>query len=320
MSCLHCGSDCLKTDTRPDMPLADLLPVLDEIKAHQPGVATIVQSVGGEPLVRPDILECGREFHRRGFYWGMVSNGKLIDAAMMRELSRAGLNSLAVDLDGLREQHNWLRNDPTSFDRVYEAIGHIRRAPRLVWDVITCVNPRNLPVLEEMKRMLTEAGVTKWRCFTIAPMGRADGNGNLLLSDEQFVELMEFIKRTREEGKIDLSFSCEGYLGPYERAVRAYSFRCIAGTTTASIRANGDISGCLSIRSSFAQGNIYRDSFWDVWENRFVPYRDREWMQTEECEGCDAFDKCLGNGMHLRRDDHSLMTCHYKKIKKVLTR
>lgn len=128
--------------------------------------------------------------------------------------------------------------------------------------------------------MLIEAGVTKWHCFTIVPMGRAKGNDELQLSDEQLKQLMDFIVATREEGEIDLSYACEGFLGDYEMKVRRYKFRCQAGLNTASVLSNGDISGCLSIRSQYHQGNIYRDSFWDVWANRFGKYRNHEWMKT----------------------------------------
>lgn len=137
------------------------LPVLDEIKAHQPTTKTIVFTVGGEPLIRPDIAKCGREITKKGFYWGMVSNAMLIDAPMMRELSRNGLCSLAIDIDGLPEQHNWLRQSDISFDRALNAIQHIKNAPHLVWDVITCVNKRNINHLYELKRLLIDAGVTR---------------------------------------------------------------------------------------------------------------------------------------------------------------
>lgn len=314
MNCLHCGSDCLKVSDIPDMPLEDFLPVLDEIKTRQPGKKTVVFTVGGEPLVRKDITKCGYEISKRGFYWGLVSNALLIDGPMMKELSRNGLCSLAIDIDGLKEQHNWLRRSEISFDKAYNAIEHIRKAPHLVWDVITCVNSRNLPHLNELKRMLIDAGVKKWRCFTIVPMGRAKGNDDLQLSDEGLRQLMDFIVETRKEGKIELSYACEGFLGDYEMKVRSYPFRCAAGKWVASVRANGDISGCLSIRSQYSQGNIYRDSFWDVWCRRFQKFRDHSWMRTGECADCKVFDKCLGNGMHLRNDDGSLMTCHYKRL------
>ncbi len=105
LSCKHCGSDCKKDAVIQDMPIEQFLPVLDEIKQHQPHVKAIVHTVGGEPLMRKDIVECGRAITERGFYWGMVSNGHLLDAPMMKELYKAGLRSLSVDVDGLKEDH-----------------------------------------------------------------------------------------------------------------------------------------------------------------------------------------------------------------------
>ena len=314
MACRHCGSDCKSVSDVAEMPFEDFSPVLDEVRLHQPSLKTMVFTVGGEPLVRKDIVECGRRITEKGFLWGMVSNGKLIDAHMMKELSKAGLCSLSVDVDGLRDTHNWLRNDAQSFDAVFNAIGHIRKAPHLNWDVITCVNGKNILQLEEIKRMLLDAGVRKWRCFTIVPMGRARYSEDMILTSEQYRYLMDFIVKTRAEGKIKLSYSCEGYLGDYEGRVRASHFLCTAGLMTASVLCDGSISGCLSIRSNYHQGNIYTDDFWNVWETRFEKYRHREWMKTGECTDCKVFKYCQGNGMHLRNDDGSLMFCNYNKL------
>ena len=74
------------------------------------------------------------------------------------------------------------------------------------------------------------------------------------------------------------------------------------------------MSGCLSIRGNYHQGNIHTDGFWNVWENRFEQYRNREWMKTGECADCKVFKYCQGNGMHLRNDDGSLMFCNYNKL------
>ena len=88
----------------------------------------------------------------------------------------------------------------------------------------------------------------------------------------------------------------------------------------ASILSNGDVSGCLSIRSHYKQGNIFSDgSFWDIWQNRFEKYRDHSWMRTGQCASCDAWHYCQGNGMHLRNDDGSLMLCHLDKLRKAET-
>ena len=317
LACRHCGSDCRTDSATADMPLDQFLPVLDEIKTHQPHTRTIVYTVGGEPLVRKDIIECGRAITGRGFLWGMVSNAYLLDGPMTRALCDAGLRSLAIDIDGLRDDHAWLRNSSKSFDRAYDAIGHLRKEPRLLWDVITCIHRHNISHLPEIKRMLIEAGVRQWRCFTIIPMGRAEGQDDLSLTDEQFRQLMDFIAATRREGKIALSDACEGFLGDYEGLVRPYHLSCHAGLTVASVLSNGDVSGCLSVRSNYRQGNIFTDGgFWRIWNDRFGPYRDREWMRRDDCAECDMWRYCQGNGMHLRRDDGSLMLCHLKKLRR----
>jgi radical SAM protein with 4Fe4S-binding SPASM domain len=99
--------------------------------------------------------------------------------------------------------------------------------------------------------------------------------------------------------------------------VRDYFYTCEAGLTVASIRADGSISGCLSIRSDYQQGNIYRDSFWDVWNNRFDIYRNRQWMKRGICADCDMFRFCQGNGFHLRDSNGDVMLCHYNRLKNV---
>ena len=84
----------------------------------------------------------------------------------------------------------------------------------------------------------------------------------------------------------------------------------------ASILYDGSISGCLSIRYNYKEGNIYKDSFMDVWNNRFQKYRDRSWMKTGICENCEAWRWCEGNGMHLRDDEGKLLLCNYSKMYK----
>ncbi len=135
------------------------------------------------------------------------------------------------------------------------------------------------------------------------------------MTDEEFRRVLEFIRRTRKEGRIDLSYACEGFLGRYEAEVRDEFYQCAAGVSVASIRVDGSISGCTSIRANYHQGNIYRDRFWEVWQNRFEPFRDREWMRREQCADCDMFRYCQGGGMHLRDDEGRLAFCHYERLK-----
>ncbi|MFA6241277.1 MAG: TIGR04133 family radical SAM/SPASM protein [Candidatus Hydrogenedentales bacterium] len=315
LCCRHCGSDCRMESATQDMPLADFLRVLDEIKEHQDPARITIALTGGEPLMREDLEACGAAFRDRGFAWGMVSNGYSLTRDRFERLLHSGLRSLTISLDGLEESHNWLRRRPESFQRALASIALLGQTPGLTSDVVTCVNQKNFGELEDIKRLLIEKGVKKWRLFTIFPKGRAEDGPLLDISGSQLRDLLDFIQRTRKEGKIAASYSCEGFLGDYEGKVRETFFWCRAGINVGSVLADGSISACPSLRGDYIQGNIYCDRFMDCWENRFQVMRDRSWTKTACCTDCSAYAWCEGNGLHLRdQQTGRLLRCHLKML------
>jgi len=313
MACLHCGSDCRVSTGISDMPMKDFLKVIDELTPHvNPNKVLIIFS-GGEALVRPDIERCGRELYKRGYPWGIVSNG-LVFSERLDDLLDAGMRSATISLDGFEKAHNWLRCHPQSFEKAVRSIEGLIRTTDVNWDVVTCANQQNVDDLPQFKKFLIELGVKDWRIFTIFPAGRAAHIPELQLNDIQFTQLMEFIRECRREGIIRTSYGCEGFLGNYEMEVRDYFFQCNAGIHVASVLADGSISACPSIRSNFHQGNIYKDRLIDVWNQTFQPFRDRSWTRKGQCAECDMFRYCEGNGMHLYNEQGELMFCHYKRL------
>jgi len=173
--------------------------------------------------------------------------------------------------------------------------------------------------LGQIKELLISKNVKAWRLFTILPVGRAAFNPDLLLSDSQFLELMDFISDQRKRKELDVKFSCEGYTGRYEKSVRDSYFFCRAGINIGSILIDGAISACPNIDRSFSQGNIYKDNFNDVWQNSFIPFRNREWTKTGQCETCRHFKDCQGNGFHNWHGDRkNVLVCHHGKIENAL--
>ena len=314
VSCRHCGSDCRSDSTLRDMPGSDFLRVVDTILPKTDPHKLFIIFTGGEPLMREDLEALGRELYRRELPWGIVTNGLMLNPRRLESLLCAGIHSVTVSLDGPEEAHNWLRRHPQSFTKASEAIRLLARTKEIEWDVVTCVNNCNIGHLADFGNYLASLGVRHWRIFTIFPAGRAASHPDLQLDNTQFTQLLEFIASTRKEGNLHLSFACEGFLGSYESKVRDHFYHCNAGISVASIRADGSISGCPSIRADFSQGNIYQDDFWEVWNNRFQVFRNREWARQGECADCSMFRYCEGNGMHLHDKKGQLTTCHYHKI------
>ncbi|WP_018338381.1 TIGR04133 family radical SAM/SPASM protein [Butyricimonas synergistica] len=315
VACRHCGSDCRASVEQADMQREYFLRVVDSITPHVNPHKVFVIFTGGEPLMRDDLEVCGRELYNREYPWGIVTNGLYLSRQRLDSLLKAGMHSITVSLDGLEEAHNWLRRHPKSFQQATGAIRMLAREEEIIWDVVTCVNQNNIDQLPALRDYLIGIGVRRWRIFTIFPVGRAADIPELQLSDKQFVTVLDFIESTRRENKIQLNFACEGFLGRYEAKVRDYFYHCNAGISVASVRVDGSISGCPSIRANYNQGNIYQDDFMQVWNERFAPFRDREWARQGECADCSMFRYCEGNGMHLHDETGKLLVCHFNKLK-----
>jgi len=318
LHCRHCGSDCFSVSVDRDMPAEDFLKALDTIpRKERPREFTVVLT-GGEPLLRPDIEEIGKAIRKRGISWGMVSNGYFYDWEMHSKLMGAGMGSLTISLDGLEKEHNWMRGNPGSFNRAVRAIGIAAADKMINFDVVSCINRRNISQLQDMYELLSGLGVRQWRIFTIIPIGRAKNDPDMRLTEEEFISLMEFIKGKRENGAngMTVTYSCQDYLGPYENKVRQTPFFCRAGINIASVLIDGRICACPNIdRDVFSQGNIYSDNLYEIWKSKFVPFRNRNWALRGQCKNCKAFKDCLGNGMHNWHDDcGNVISCRFHHL------
>ncbi|KAA6329135.1 Coenzyme PQQ synthesis protein E [termite gut metagenome] len=125
------------------MPIADFLRVIDSITPHVNPNKTIIIISGGEPLMRTNLEQVGLALYKRGYPWGIVSNGLFLTRKRLDSLTAAGLHAITISFDGFEDDHNWMRGYPKSFLRASEAVRMLTEEQELVWDVVTCVNRKN---------------------------------------------------------------------------------------------------------------------------------------------------------------------------------
>ena len=163
LKCLHCGSDCTSDAKVKDLPFEDFLTAILPLKNAYKSDSITVVITGGEPLLYPDLHQCGKILRHHGFRWGIVTNGYAYTPEMHSKLISAGMGAITLSLDGFENTHNWLRNNTKSFERAVKALELIVSYPRLNYDVVTCVHQKNLAELPHLKEFLIFKNVKNWR-------------------------------------------------------------------------------------------------------------------------------------------------------------
>lgn len=101
------------------MPAKDFLKAIDSIITHVDPHHLNIVVTGGEPLVRKDLEQVGLELYKRELPWRIVTNGLLLSEQRFESLRAAGLHNVTISIDGMEENHNWMRNHPASFRKAH---------------------------------------------------------------------------------------------------------------------------------------------------------------------------------------------------------
>lgn len=244
-----------------------------------------------------------KTIHMLGYHWGMTSNGTLITPDIARQLKEAGMYSIGLSLDGMKETHDWFRRAPGGYDKAIAAVKNCIDAGIESVMVTTVVHKKNIHELDLLYDIVKDTGCKLWRIINVDPIGRAAGNEEILLKKEELQKMVNYIveHQSDDPDALDIIYSCNHYMGlEYERKIRPWYFACRAGTSVASIQYNGNISACLDIerRPELTYGNIRNDNFYQIWKERFEIFRKDKSLDSEKCRDCRERENCQGNGYH----------------------
>ena len=93
--CDHCGSSCdIKTNKGIDAKW--FKKALDDIaEEYNPGTV-FLYITGGEPLMRKDLFEITGYAKEKGYDWGLVTNGMLINDEIIKKLKDTGMKTMSI--------------------------------------------------------------------------------------------------------------------------------------------------------------------------------------------------------------------------------
>ena len=264
-----------------------------------------MQFVGGEPLLKPgvvDLIKCASE---KGFFTSLTSNGYLIDRRMALNLVESRFSSLALSLDSLDENvHDFLRGQHGVFKQVMEALKFLAgyRYPGQSLCIVTTIMQANLDDLVALADWAEEREEIACISFQVLSQPFFTKEDSLWYQDPRFSFLWprdegkvsdiidQLIERKERKYKIGNAVNQFKLFKKYFQNPAQFVKKggCHLGYNSLSVNSAGDISLCFE---QAPIGNIMRDRIEDVWESE---HAHQVRAQIKACEqNCKLMLNCF---------------------------
>lgn len=254
-NCRHCDLGGFKEEER--MEPKDYARIVKELKP------LVVQVSGGEPLLRPDILEIVRAIKQfsRLPYTILVSNGALLNEELYLKLKEAGANQFSISLDFPDERHDNFRRHPGLFKHLEETLPKL--AKYNFQDIIlnSCITKANFRELIPLAQKAEEWGVKiSYSAYTSLRTGSDEfsfsNEKDLKDLKESIFQLIEFKKKTQviiNSNTILLKF--------LKFLEKKYMPNCQAGLKFVVVMPDGSLIPCSMKREKFSNLKTLRENF-----------------------------------------------------------
>jgi len=278
---------------------------------------TILAFSGGEPLVRPDIMELARYAADKGMYIAMATNGTLITKEKAKEMKKAGVQFVQISLDGVdAKTHDIFRGINGAFDKTVEGIKN-SVAEGFFVEISTTVTKYNYKQLPDIIDFGEKLGANWLMAYNFVPTGRGKEILKTDLTPDEREETLKMLwnelKKGREINVLSTApqfarVALQQEKEEEEKIVPTHFYNpklagqlvdlaefiggCGAGRFYMAMRANGDLQPCVFF--PLKVGNILEDDFEELWKHNkvFQELRDKDILHG--CNTCDYRYYCGG--------------------------
>jgi len=164
LDCVHCRAAASRGPYEGELTTEECLRILEEIaQVAKP----IIILTGGEPLLRPDLLEIARRVRELGMRPVLATNGTLLTEELARELKEVGIARVSISLDGARpETHDAFRQVTGAFEGALRGIQILQKVG-LPLQINTTVTARNLEELPQIHELAKKLGAVAHHIFLL---------------------------------------------------------------------------------------------------------------------------------------------------------
>ncbi|MHB9024842.1 MAG: 12,18-didecarboxysiroheme deacetylase [Armatimonadota bacterium] len=314
LRCVHCYAHSRDEEYTGELTHEEGLRLIDDLAAFG---APVLLFSGGEPLMRPDILELIAHARERGMRAVISTNGTLITPEMAGKLKEFGLSYVGISLDGLEETNDKFRGVHGAFKLALSGIRSCQEAGIKVGLRFT-MNRRNVQDLDGIFDLLQDEQIPRICFYHLVYAGRGTKMLADTLSHEESRAAVDLIinrtKQLHDAGfpaeVLTVDNHCDGpYL--YLRMLKEDPER--AAEVLTLLQMNGGNSSGIGIGCVSWDGEVYADQFWrhysfgnvrerpfseiwtDVSDQLMAGLKNRKPLLNGRCAECKWLDICNGN-------------------------
>ncbi len=289
--CDHCYRDA-GARVEDELDTAEARNLIDE--AVKAGFRIMIFS-GGEPLLRPDLLELIAYAAARGLRPVLGSNGTLLTVDLARELKKAGARTIGISLDSCdAARHDRLRRQKGAWQQAVAGMAACREAG-LPFQVHTTVFDWNQDELEQLTDLAVQLGAIAHHFFFLVPTGRAVSIEAESLRAAAYEATLRRILQKQQQVAIELKPTCAPQFMRIARQMGIpvrYSRGCLAGIAYCIISPRGDVQPCAYL--NLPVGNVREMPFSRIWQESEVFRTLRTEDYSGSCGRCGYKKVCGG--------------------------
>jgi radical SAM protein with 4Fe4S-binding SPASM domain len=278
---------------------------LEEIKSIIDQLAKLkvfsIFFTGGEPFIRPDILDILNYTDKNGFAMYISTNGTLIDLQTINRLKLLKhLRTFQISIDGLRKTHDSIRGVKGTFDK---AINTIELAKKKLKNtkitIISTLMKENANEMGELLKLAIKLEVDNFGIVTLYPIKRSTKvkDVSTLQKYKIFKKLSEIYIKKRPRLNIGLLVPPAIIPQPLSELEYGGGYVC-SFPSLLGINANGEVAPCDGLLSckELVLGNVREKSLDEIWNHPLMKKLRK--IKPEDIEGvcrkCKYLSFCMG--------------------------
>ena len=314
LKCVHCYAKAVEKKSKGELTHEQGLRLIDDLSDFG---SPVMLFSGGEPLMRPDLVDLANYAVSKGMRAVISTNGTLITPEKARELKKVGLSYVGVSLDGMEGINDRFRGKKGAFNDAMEGIRNCQEVGLKVGLRFT-INRMNAVEIPRIFDLVEEMEIPRICFYHLVYAGRGS---NMVEEDLELAQtrtvvdlIMDRTRDLHERGKPKEVLTVDNHAdGPYVylRMLKEKDPR--AEDVLQLLKMNEGNSSGLGIGCVSWDGSVHADQFWrhtsfgnvldrpfsEIWSDLSNPLmaklKEKKKHVKGRCATCRWLDVCAGN-------------------------